>query len=384
MTVKQVDFCIVGGGIAGLSLGAELAVAGSSVLVLEREPQPAYHATGRSAALFAESYGNATIRSLTRASRAFYTRPPAGFTDVPLVHARGTLHIARAEQRERLDQSAQALHATGIRIEQMNGDAARRHVPVLSQAIVAAVYDPAALDIDVGAVVAGYRSLLRRAGGELQTGMEFSAAVAQGDAWRISAGESSVLARVLVNAAGAWADEVATRAGVSPFGLRPLRRSAAIVELTGAEDARGWPCVIDSDETFYFKADAGLLLVSPADETPSAACDAQAEDLDIALAVERIEQVTTLRIRRVRSQWAGLRTFAPDRIPVVGFDARCAGFFWLAAQGGYGLQTAPAIARVAAALARGRAPPADLAAFGVTVADIDPRREHAPQASERT
>jgi D-arginine dehydrogenase len=379
---READFCIVGAGIAGLSAGAELASLGR-VVVLERETQPAYHATGRSAALFAESYGNATIRALTRASRAFLREPPAGFADLPLVHPRGTLHVARGAQLPRMAELSEELRSSGARIELLDGAAARRHLPVLGPAIEGAIFDRDALDIDVGAVVAGYRARLRNAGGELLTGHECERAERDGGAWRVFAGAETVRARVLVNAAGAWADEVAERAGVVPFGLMPLRRSAAIVELEGAPDPSAWPCVIDVDEEFYFKADAGLLLVSPADETPWHACDAQAEELDIASAVDRIEQVTSLRVRRVRSQWAGLRTFASDRSPVVGFDSHASGFFWLAAQGGYGLQTAPALSRIAAALAAGRDVPAELAGFGVKVIDIDPSRGSAPLAPER-
>jgi D-arginine dehydrogenase len=251
--------------------------------------------------------------------------------------------------------------------------AVRALVPIVETAAVG-LLDAAAEDIDVGAVVEGYTRLLRERGGEVRRHCAPRGFVRLGTGFEINLPDGPLAARVVVNAAGAWADDVGALAGGTPIGLTPLRRTAFIVDLPQGVDARAWPCVIDIDERLYFKPDAGRLLVSPADETPSAPCDAWADDLDVAEAVQRLETMTSLRVSQVRARWAGLRTFAPDRTPVVGFDPQLPGFFWLAGQGGYGLQTAPAMARAAAALASGSQWPADLAAEGVQPQHLTPQR----------
>jgi D-arginine dehydrogenase len=336
------DFIVVGAGIAGASLAYELA-RDAAVCLIEAEARPGLHATGRSAALFAPSYGGREIRALTRASRGFFNRPPPGFCEHALLTRRGVLYIARADQIERLDRMTAAIRESGGNVAALGVAAARLQVPLLrAEYLAAAALDPDAMDIDVDGLHQGF---LRGAS-----------------------------APVLVNAAGAWADELAKVCGVRCLGLKALRRTALLIDGPGGVDIARWPAVIDTDEMFYFKLDASRLLLSPADEIPQAPGDAQPEALDVATAVDRVEAALDIDVRRVTHSWAGLRTFAPDRAPVVGFDPEVEDFFWCAGQGGYGIQTSPAMARTAGALARRENLPADVAAEGLTQADLAPNR----------
>jgi D-arginine dehydrogenase len=355
------DILVIGAGIAGASVADALA-ASARVVVLEREERPGMHSTGRSAALFSETYGNEVIRALSRASRAFLAGPPAGFCETPLIGPRGTLYVASEDQLDRL----RALEVAAGTFERLPGAEARELVPVLRpQGAAAALYEPGAMDIDVDALHQGFLRRLRRAGGQLVTNAPVTALTRTADRWIAVTPQGDFSAPIVVNAAGAWADRVAVLAGIAPLGLQPKRRTAALID--GPDlDFSGWPLVIDVDETVYFKPDARRLLISPADETDTGPCDAQPDDLDVAVAADRIERLTTLTIRRVTHRWAGLRTFAPDRTPVCGFDPRGEGFFWLAGQGGYGIQTSPALAKLAARLVL-RAP-GDLAELESTLA----------------
>lgn len=364
------DFCVIGGGIAGVAVASELARRGRVVL-LEREADLGYHATGRSAALFAESYGNAPVRALTRASRWFFVDPPEGFGR-PLVTARGALFVATAAQRAALETLAAALQAEGAAARRIDAVELPAIVPVLATA-EQGILDSGALDIDVASLLAGFARRARAAGAEILTRREVTA-IRRDGMFTVECGGERFSAPVVVNAAGAWAGVIGERAGALPLPLQPLRRTAFIIDGPPGLHLNAWPMVIDVEEKLYFKPDADRLLVSPADETPSRPCDAWADDLDVAMAVERLETLTTLRVERVASSWAGLRTFAPDRVPVVGFDPTLAGFFWLAGQGGYGVQTAPALARTAAALAAGEPLPDEVAAEGVTAAMLSPAR----------
>jgi len=367
------DVAVIGGGIAGTSVAAHLA-SHARVLVLERETQPGYHATGRSAALFSEIYGNAAIRALTRASRAFLFGPPASFAEAPLVMTRGALYVATAEQLTTLEEFA-SLPDVAAGTRRVDAREARTLSPSLRDGYVAAaVYEPEAQDVDVHALHQGYLRSLRERGGRLVNNAGVSAIQRENDMWSISTDAGIFHAGVLVNAAGAWVDEIAALAGASPIGIRPLRRTAFMVDAPVGSDCDRWPMTIDIDEQFYLKPDAGRLLLSPADETPSAPCDALPDDMDIAIAVDRIEQATTLAIHHVRQKWAGLRSFVADRSPVIGYDPTVADFFWIAALGGYGIQTAPAVGRLAAALIRREAAPADLLALGLPLASIAPER----------
>lgn len=371
--VQRADVIILGAGMAGSSLAAELA-GRRSVVLIEAEDQPGRHSTGRSVAMFFESYGNATIRALTRASRAFLSAPPAGFASMPLINPRGCLFIADATRLDRLDAMIAGMEVPGL-LRPVSVVAAIAQVPILRpEWLAGAASDDSGLDIDVAALHQGYLRTARTAGAVLLTDAGFGTILREGGLWRVESRAGIVAAPVLVNATGAWADQVARQAGVRTVGLQPMRRSVAIVPVPAGLDIGAWPLVVDVDELFYFKPDAGRLLLSPANEDPMEPCDVAPEELDIAIAVDRFERATSVAVTRVTHRWAGLRSFVADRTPVVGFDGDAEGFFWLAAQGGYGIQTAPAMARTAAALIMGDPLPADIAAEGVTAAALSPSR----------
>jgi len=367
------DFAVVGAGIAGASVAAELA-GQARVLLLEREAQPGYHTTGRSAALFSAIYGPAQIRALSRASLPFFDAPPAGFAGTPLLTPREVMMVAREDQLPQLDAMWRAVSGRG-RVETIDGAAARARMPLLRDGYAkAALLERDASDIDVHALHQGYLRALRAAGGHVELNGEVVGLARSGRGWELSTPARSFEAAVVVNAAGAWADALAVLAGVEPAGLTPKRRTALTVAAPPGAEPASWPMVVDIEENFYLKPESGRLLLSPADETPSAPCDAQPEELDIAICVDRIEGAFDLSVRAIGNKWAGLRTFAPDGDPVVGFDPAAPGFFWLAGQGGYGIQTAPAMARLAAALALGRGMPADIADQGVDEGALAPAR----------
>ncbi|HSW12834.1 MAG TPA: FAD-binding oxidoreductase [Solimonas sp.] len=370
------DVIVIGAGIAGAGIAAELG-AGLRVLLLEQESQPGYHTTGRSAAVFAETYGGPVVRILSRASRPFFDQPPPGFCDTPLLRPRGFLFVAREDQRDNLEALADEpdLHATSRRL---TPDETCARVPLLRREYVAAaLLDHGACDIEVHALHQGYLAQLRRNGGRLQCQARVERIERNGAGWRVHSAAGVFEAPLLVNAAGAWADRVGDLAGVAGIGLQPLRRTAALVDVPGYAGLEHWPLTIDIDEQFYFKPDAGRLMLSPGDETPSEPCDAQPEEMDLAIAVDHIERATTLDIRRMHSRWAGLRSFVADRTPVAGHAPDAPGFFWLAGQGGYGIQTAPALSRFAAARLLGRPVPSDLADYGLEAVALSPARLHA-------
>ena len=338
-------------------------------------------ATGRSAALYSEIYGNATIRSLTRASRAFYFKPPAGFSDHPLVTKRGTLYFAQQHEVDSLKTFADSL-ATESRPEQLDAAQTRNLIPAFRPDYLGgSLYEAGSADIDVSAVLQGYAAQCRRQNVHIAFDSPVESLTRKNDKWVVQIAGDLLFAKVVVNAAGAWGDEVAKLGGVKPVGLMPKRRTAVLIEAPNGAAAHHWPAAIHVGETFYFKPDAGLLLVSPADETPSLPCDAQPEELDVAIAVDKFEQASGASIQRLRSSWAGLRTFVADKTPVVGFDSTTPGFFWLVGQGGYGIQTAPALARAACALALGEMLPEDLTEQGLRVDAISPSRDGLSEAA---
>lgn len=356
MSSQSFDILIVGAGIAGASVAARLART-HRIAILEREEYPGYHSTGRSAALFSEIYGNGVVRALSRASRDFFYNPPDGFTQHPLVKPRGSLYIARQEQIPHLEDFAHNTDLAGS-IRRMSREEALRTCPALRpDYVAAAVFEDDAADVDVNALHQGYLRQFKNAGGALFVNADVQALAHRDGEWTAQTRDGVFSAPIIVNAAGAWADAVAEKARAMPLKIQPRRRTALLAELPPGVQANTWPMVIDIDESFYLKPDAGLLLISPADETPVPPCDVQPEEIDIAIAVDRVEQATTLNIARIRRRWAGLRSFAPDRSPVIGFDGALPGFFWLAGQGGYGIQTAPAASRLAASLLRGDARP---------------------------
>ncbi|HEX4780990.1 MAG TPA: FAD-binding oxidoreductase [Usitatibacter sp.] len=361
---RRVDFVVVGAGIAGASVASALAARGS-VAVLDMEDHAGYHSTGRSAALYSEIYGNPVIRALTRASREFLFDPPTDFTSHPLVSPRPTLYFAREDQvaslqRMRADEDVRV----GTRL--LDAESAGAMVPIFRPGYLhAGALDPDSADIDVDALHQAFLRRARAQGGSVALGSAVREVRSDGNLWNVTTARETFSAPIVINCAGAWGDELARLAGVRPIGLQPLRRTALRIEPPGGTPVANWPAAIDVDEQFYFKPDAGALLLSPADEHESAACDVQPEELDVATAVDRFEHATSLRVARVTRRWAGLRVFTSDRTPALGFDDEARGFFWLVGQGGYGIQTSPALGRIAAALACGEAPPIDETVLGV-------------------
>lgn len=364
------DVIVVGAGIAGAGVAAELA-GERRVLLLEQEERPGMHTTGRSASLHSETYGGPCIRVLSRASRDVYLE---GIDGRPFATPRGALYLATPAQVERLDAFARE-PTVAPAVERLTDAEARALFPLLRPGVLAAaVLERRAYDLDVNAIHMAFLARLRRAGGALQCAAPATRLAFAGGVWTVAAGGRAYRAPLVINAAGAWGDVVADRAGVRPLGLQPMRRTAVLVDAPAGRDPGAWPMAVDIDETFYLKPDAGRILLSPADETPMAACDAWPDDLDVAIAIDRVQAVVDLPVRRVLHAWAGLRTFAPDRAPVAGFDPDAPGFFWLVGQGGYGIQTAAALSRFAASMASGAGPPADLVALGLDPADLGPAR----------
>ena len=377
--MQEYDIAIFGAGIAGASLAWRLA-GQRRVLLIERESQPGTHSTGRSAAMFMESYGPPAVRALTRASRAFYENPPPAFTDVALMQPRGALYLATRGQEAQLEHTRTELAASCPDLEALDAAATLARVPCLRPELIhGALFDPGAQDIDVHALLQGFLRGFRKAGdtggGTLRTGAALTRARHDGQRWTMDfADGTTVRARTVVNAAGAWADELAALFGAAPIGLVPHRRSAFTFRAPEGVDTSGWPAVVSVDESWYFKPDAGQLLGSPANADPTVPHDVVPEELDIALGIHRIESVSTMTIRRPTSTWAGLRSFVPDGEMVIGFDASCPTFFWLAAQGGYGIQSAAGASALADALLREIPLPEELRRHGMDPATVSPQR----------
>ena len=369
------DFVIIGAGIAGASVGWELA-ARHRVLLLERESQPGYHTTGRSAALYSATYGTANIRALTRASRAFYDAPPPEFGTSPILTPRGVVYLAGPDQLDLLDAAYAEILPLNPGVRRLTRDELLAELPCLRpEAVAAGMSEPGAADIDVHALHQGYLRGLRQRGGAIRCNAEVTGLQRLDDGWRVTlAGGEAITAGAVVNAAGAWADVVAALAGVPPIGLEPRRRTAFTFPVPAGMDASGWPAVIGIDESYYFKPDAGQLLGSPANADPVAPHDVVPEELDVALGIHRIEQVTSFQIRRPSHSWAGLRSFVADGDLVIGWDNHVPRFFWLAAQGGYGIQSAAGAALLARQLALDEPLSASLVEEGVTRDALSPAR----------
>ncbi|WP_326525870.1 NAD(P)/FAD-dependent oxidoreductase [Sphingomonas sp.] len=346
--MTRFDIAIVGGGIAGATLAAELAPH-ASLVVIERESAAGYHATGRSAAFWSETYGGPHIQPLTTASAKELA---------PYLERLGALHIGRTGDAAAIDAFLDEFAGTGVELHRV---APAAQVPGLRPEWTLGVFEPSCAYIDVAALHADALGRVRRAGGALWLDADLASAAREGGAWRIETTAGPLAADILVDAAGAWADRVALAAGVAPIGIQPYRRTIAQLR-TDPSPRAGMPLVVDIGEHFYFKPEAGgRLWLSPADETPVDPCDAAPEELDVAVAIDRMERAVDWRVVAVERRWAGLRSFAPDRRPVYGFDPRVSAFFWCAGQGGFGIQTAPAAARLAASLLLGRARDADIA-----------------------
>jgi D-arginine dehydrogenase len=347
--MSEFDVVIVGAGIAGASLAAEVAGA-KSVLILEAEQQPGYHSTGRSAAFWSETYGGPAIQPLTSASQNFLAAPPAEFASHSLLKPRGALHVGRETDAEAAGALLEDFVRSGVALERLDTPAIATHVQGVLPGWSQGLWEPDCCDIDVSALHSGYLKAAKKAGAQLVCNAPLTRARFSGGRWHVHAGGQNYTSSVLVNTTGAWADVVAEMAGVRAIGITPYRRTIVqlAVEPAAPDDL---PLVVGLDGSFYFKPEAGgKLWLSPHDEIASPACDAAPEEIDIALAIDRFQQVVDWKVLRLEHKWAGLRSFAPDRLPVIGRDPGNPAFFWLAGQGGFGIQTAPAVAHLAAAL----------------------------------
>lgn len=348
------DVAVIGGGIAGASVAAALAPH-ASVVLLEAEDQPGYHSTGRSAAFWHETLGGPLVHPLTVASGAWLAQ--YGF-----LKPRQSLYVAEAQDLALLDAMETSFSGIGMRMRRMDHAAIVERVPAARDVLVAGLLEENCSDIDVGGLHQFFLAAFRRAGGIVETGFRVDRMI---PGWQISSGDRTIEARIVVNAAGAWADMVARHAGAAPLGIQPMRRTIAQVRIDGSVPAE-LPLVMDIAGSYYFRPEGpDRLWLCPHDETPVEAHDVAPEEIDVAYAIDRFEAVTDWRVIAVERKWAGLRSFAPDRLPVYGYDPRVPDFFWCAGQGGYGIQTAPAAAALAAAQVLGRVPDA-------IAAEIDP------------
>jgi D-arginine dehydrogenase len=373
------DIAIIGAGIVGAALACHLSApalgrAGPRVLLLEAEPAAGYHTTGRSAALYSSGYGPPQVRALTRASRGFFLQPPAGFSEPALWHPRGALFAAQAHDAGLAEAEHASLLSKGVASRLLDTDEVLALMPVLKPEHAAlGVYVAEDFDLDVDALLQGFLRAARRNGVSFVREARVTALERSAGRWRIDTPAGRFEASRVVNAAGAWADEVARLAGVPPQRVEPRRRTAFVFAPPDGVDASAWPAVVAMDESWYLKPDAGLLLGSPANADPTHAHDVLPEELDVATGIHRIEAATTLTIRRPRRSWAGLRCFSPDGEPVAGPDPSEESFWWAAGVGGYGIQSAPAFGRLLAALMLGDGVPEYLLQEGLDAAVIAPR-----------
>ena len=371
---ETADFVVVGAGIAGASAAYFLADHGS-VMLFEMERTPGHHSTGRSAALYTECDGPAVIRHITLASREFLTDPPDGFSPDPILHDRGVMFVALEENASKVSSFYTEQRSIVDSVERLTPQEAARLCPVVRpETIAGGVLEPDAKDIDVHALHGGFLRGLRAKGGHIATASPVVGLATRRQGWTVTTPQHTVDAGVVVNAAGAWCDEVADLAGIAPIGLQPKRRTAFTFSPPAEMDHSSWPMVVEFDHDFYFRPEGPHLLGSPGDQTPVLPQDIRHDELDVAIAIDRIQRVTTMEITHVRSAWAGLRSFVPDNIPAVGFEPDSSAFFWLAGQGGYGIMTSPALGMATAGLITDGTLPRQLTSLGVDPSEISPRR----------
>jgi D-arginine dehydrogenase len=357
--MTAVDILVVGGGMAGFSIAAGLA-GRASVLLIEQEAQPGYHASGRSVAFWEESYGGPGVQPLTSASGPLLAAPDPDFSEAAFLGPRGAIHIGRTGDAALAAAMQDAFRPSGLALAPLTREAILAEVPGLRPAWTVGLAEPSCRDIDVAGLLAAYRRRALRGGLAVRLSTALLAARRVEDGWEVETSMGPVRCGTIVNAAGAWADEVAGRAGLGALGITPYRRT--VVQLRCPDAPPFFPLVADFAGSFYFKSEgAGRLWLSPHDETPDMPRDVAPEEYDVALAIDRFTQVVDWPIAAVEHEWAGLRSFAPDRLPVYGFDPRVPGFFWFAGQGGFGIQTAPAAALIGVALLLGDALPGPVA-----------------------
>jgi D-arginine dehydrogenase len=366
------DIIVIGGGIAGASVGARLA-GDHKVVVLEMEVRPGYHSTGRSAATYEPNYGPPSIRSLTRASRDFFVTPPPGFAASPLVSPRHSIFVIPDHQQR----EAEALLETGADFSPISVAEARRQFPPLRDAYVkAALLDATMADIDVDLLHQAFLRLIKAQGGEIVCRAEVQEMARRNGAWEVSTPIGAFAAPIVINAAGAWGDVIAKKAGLKPIGLQPKRRSMAVLPVKADMNVMAWSFAGDVGETWYAKPSGGRLLVSPAEAEPVVPHDAYADDLTLAEGIARFQEAVDMEVTHLAGSWGGLRSFASDGNPVCGFAGEVEGFFWLIGQGGYGIQSSPALSELAAALVRQESVPGYMEREGVKLGDIAPGRFH--------
>lgn len=370
----EYDIAVIGAGIAGASVAAELSASSLRVVLIEQESQPGYHTTGRSAAVYSPIYGPKPIRALTRAALPFFEAPPKGFSERPLLSPIDAAFIARRDQMEHLEAMEQDL-ADATSVSRVTGAVLKGRLPLLREGYaMAALWDTGTSEIDVAALHQGYLRMFKAHGGTLITRAPVTALYHLAGVWKIETPQGTITSPTIVNAAGAWADELGQMAGAERVGLTPKRRTALMIDAPGGTNLRALPLTIDIQEQFYLKPDAGKLLISPANEDPEPPCDVQPDEMDIAICVDRIERAFEVSVKRVESPWAGLRSFVADKAPVIGFSQKVERFYWLAGQGGYGIQSAPGIAQYAAAELRGEVVPAHIVAQNLDPESLRPGR----------
>ena len=370
------DIIVIGAGIAGASAAAEIAKDGAKVVLLEREDQPGYHSTGRSAALYIETYGPEQIRRLTRAGRQWFLSPPEGLAEHPLMTPSGVILLGYEGEADLIKGAVREAELTGSKVDVLSPADCVKRAPILKKdGLLGGVFDAGALAMDAAGIHQARLKQVKRAGGTLHCKAEVTGLKRAGGHWTVSTKAGDFSAPTVVNAAGAWADVVAGLAGVKTVGLVPKRRTGIIVPLPAGMSPIGWPCVGDLKSTWYFKTEGGKLMVSPADETPVEPQDIQPDEMDVAIGIDRFMQATTIEVRRPERTWAGLRSFVADKELVVGYAPDAEGFFWLAAQGGYGIQSSAGAAMLAATLIQKKPLPKSLTDFGVNAEAMAPGRK---------
>lgn len=368
------DFLVIGGGVAGASAAYWLSHRGR-VCVLEQESQPGYHSTSRSAAILSEAYGPRTWQILNSVTRGFFTAPPEGFAEQPVAKPLGALFLGRPQEEAAVRDQHAELTRRRVRSSLVTPDEARRLSPaVRMEPFTIGLYEPDCVSLDAAAILQGFLKLARRNGAEVRLKAPVERLAYRDGTWHVTAGGQSIETAVVVNAAGAWVDDVAALAGLSRRGVTPFRRTAITIDPPAGQNALAWPMTFDMAETWYFKPEGRHIMISPADLIEVEPGDAQPEEIDVAIAVDRIETATTLKVDRIVSRWAGLRTLAPDHEAVIGPDPENPAFVWYAGQGGNGVMASAAGGEVVAALAAGDAIPEPIAALGLTPGAISPGR----------
>lgn len=372
---SEYDIIVIGAGIAGASVAYELSE-NFRVLLLEMEDQPGYHSTGRSAAIYTELYGNPIVRKLAALSRSFLESPPDGFSEYPLLSDRGVLFIARKDQMEKLEEADRSFKETGGQAKVIQGQELYDLLPILKEDVIeAGIYDSRSKDIDVHSLHQGFFNGMKARGGALLTQAKVVALHTDSMGWHLETEKGNFHCEMVVNAAGAWADEIGEKAGAKKRELAPLKRTALLFDPGSAWSTEKWPMTLDVEEEFYFKPESGVILASPADEELVQPQDARAGDYAIALAIDRLERATKFNISKIQHKWAGLRSFVPSRTPIAGFDDEVSGFFWLAGQGGYGIKTAPAMAKYSASLLSKKPLPEPFLSMGMDETTLSPHRD---------